>query len=124
MLAIIRITIAGRSLNTSITDSMVEQIVIEMHARRTTLARVSVKLSRTQHPDIEDNATDTAYMAVTDINPVDWFGTLGIGRRNPNSSSVGLTPNLQLDVDGAVRAQAYATGDIHFYKDGRHVRRL
>jgi hypothetical protein len=23
-----------------------------------------------------------------------------------------------------VRAQAYATGDMHFYKDGRHVQRL
>src|SRR5206468_11422024 len=33
-------------------------------------------------------------------------------------------PNLKLDVDGTVRAQAYLTGDIHFYKDGRHVQRL
>jgi hypothetical protein len=124
VLATTRIAIAGTSLNTSISDSMVEQIVIGTDARRTILASVSVNLSGTQHPDIEDHATDTAYMAVTDINPVDWFGTIGIGRRSPNSNPVGLTPNLKLDVDGTVRAQAYATGDIHFYNDGRHVQRL
>ena len=124
VLATTRIAIAGTSLTTSMTDSMVEQIVIGTNARRTILASVSVNLSRTQHPNIEDNAADTEYMAVTDINPVDWFGTISIGCRNSNSNPVDLTPNLKLDVDGTVRAQAYATGDIHFYKDGRHVQRL
>jgi hypothetical protein len=73
---------------------------------------------------IEDHATDTQYSAVSSVNPFDWFGTVGIGVRNPNSNPVGLTPHLKLDVDGRIRAQAFDTGDILFYKDNKPLWRM
>ena len=124
MLATTRIASTGTSLHTSMTDAMVEQLVVGPEARRTRLTSVSVHLSGTQQPASEDHATDTASMTGTDINPYDWFDTLGLGRRSPNANPDSLTPHLTLDGDGTVRAQAYLTGDMHFSKDGRHVQRL
>jgi hypothetical protein len=120
------IKIDGGCYNTSISDSMVEHIVIGAEARRTILTNVALNMSGTAYGalDVEDHATDTQYSAVTDFNPYDWFGTTGIGMRNPNSSSTGVTPNVRLAVNGTVKAKAYLTGDIHFFKDGKHVQRM
>jgi hypothetical protein len=52
------------------------------------------------------------------VNPSDWFGTLCLGTRTPNSNPVGLTPHLKLQVDGRIRARAFDVGGIIFRKDG------
>lgn len=119
------IEISAVSRNNTVAESLVERITIGPQVVRTRLLSNELNLSGAASPAILDQATDTQYMAVSDsINPFDWYGTLGIGARNPNSNPVGLTPNLKLDVEGTIRANAYATGDIHFYKDGKHVQRL
>jgi hypothetical protein len=124
VLATTRIEIAGTSTNNVISDSMVEKIVIPATAVRTRLSSLAMNPSgSTAHP-VEDNATDTEYMNVSEINAFDWYGTVGIGRPNPNSNPVGLTPNRKLDVSGLIRGTGFETGDIHFYKDGQQLWRM
>ena len=68
---------------------------------RSHLDNVTVNLSGSggiNHP------TDTRCQSVSDVNPTDWFGTVGLGVVNPNSNPAGLTPNLKLDVEGVVGA--------------------
>jgi Pectate lyase superfamily protein len=116
------VEVAGTSRNTELVNSLVEKLVIGATARRTVLGNIEYDLSGLG--GIEDNATDTQYAAVSAVNPVDWFGTVGIGVQNPSSNPVGLTPNLKLDVDGRIRAQAFDTGDILFYKDKKPLWRM
>lgn len=111
-----------KALNTTIENALVEKIVIHEDAVRTRLDSVTYNLSGAG--TIEDQSTDTQYQSVSDVNPTDWFGTVGLGLRNPNSNPDGLTPDLKLDVAGAVRADEFLTGDITFRKDGRPLWRM
>ena len=111
-----------KALNTTVENALVERILIDQDAVRTRLDNVTVNLSGSG--GIEDQSTDTQYQSVSDVNPTDWFGTVGLGVVNPNSNPAGLTPNLKLDVEGVVRAHAFSTGDITFRKDGHPLWRM
>jgi hypothetical protein len=111
-----------KALNTTVENALVEKIVIHEDAVRTRLDSVTYNLSGSG--SIEDQSTDTQYQSVSDVNPTDWFGTVGLGVRNPNSNPAGLTPDLKLDVDGVIRAKNFSTGDIIFRKDGRPLWRM
>jgi hypothetical protein len=111
-----------KALNTTVENALVERIMIDQEAVRTHLDSVTVNLSGSG--GIEDLSTDTQYQSVSDVNPTDWFGTVGLGVVNPNSNPMGLTPDLKLDVEGVVRANAFSTGDITFRKDGRPLWRM
>jgi hypothetical protein len=115
------VELAG-ALNTTVENALVERVAIDAASVRTRLDSVTFNLSG--GGAIEDASADTQYQAVSDVNPTDWFGTVGLGRRNPNSNPEGLTPGLKLDVDGTVRAEAFSTGDIAFRKDGRVLWRM
>lgn len=110
------------SNSNTISNTLVNTISIDKCSRRTVLSNITYNIGGMG--SITDLAADTEYKAVTDVNPYGWFGTEGIGRRNPNSNPSGLTPNLKLDVNGQVRANSYATGDIYFYKGQKLVQRI
>ena len=114
--------VVNSARNTVIDNSLVDVINIEPSAVRTVVRSTEVSISGAG--GITNGPSDSLLIGLSGVNGFDWFGTVGIGTTNPNSNPVGLTPNLKLDVEGNVRANAFLTGDIEFHKDGKLVWRL
>lgn len=122
VLATGNVIVGGKSLNTTIGNALIDRLVIAADARRTMLQNLMTNL--TGSGGVTDAASDTQYAAVSGVNPFDWYGTTGIGVRNPNSNPEGLTPDLKLEVAGRVKARAFDTGDILFHAGGEALWRM
>jgi hypothetical protein len=121
-----QIELAGVSKNNTVSESLVERIVIGQDARRTRLLSNEMNLSGNASPPIDDNSPDTQYMSVSPgINHNAFYGTTGIGVPNPNSNSDGLTIDRKLHVNGVIAATSFeTTNQISFLKDGEETWQL